>query len=154
MSEQHNPPAAMSDAEVALVRKAFEYRGSETFAPRGSSEGASERESEGVSVWDRARTQLRRTIVGTPVSKSSAKKIKKIPRGKKVVKSSPRFVRGLSLATAVFVLMLMPLLGVVASAIAIAITGRALLVGRIRGPLLIATGLVHILAWLLLFRVA
>lgn len=152
MSQEPYVPVGMSDAEVALLQQAHEYRGSDLFGSPEDSRSTVAEELTVKEVWDRARTQLRRKVIGSKVKgkKSKSKSSKRV----KALKTKASFVRGGALAVAILSLLLVPMFGVLSIAAAIFISGRAVIVGRLRGLMLISMVFVQLLSWALLFRVA
>lgn len=155
MRQEPYVPVGMSDAEVALLQQVHSYRGSELFgAPEDSRSAVEDDELTAKEVWDRARAQLRRKVIGSKsVSKKKGSKFKTGKRNK-AAKPKVGFVRGGALTVAIFSLLLTPMFGVLSSAAAIFISGRAILIGRLRGWMLASMIVVQLLSWALLFRVA
>lgn len=147
-------PVGMSDAEAALLHQAHAYRGSDLFGTPEDSESTSADDLKVTDIWDRARTQLRRKVIGSKSQAPKKSKSSKSRRSAKALKTKVSFVRGGALTVAILALMLAPMFGVLSTAVAIFISGRAVLIGRLRGPMLFSMIVVQLLSWALLFRVA
>lgn len=146
-------PVGMSDAEAALLHQAHQYRGSDLFGSPEDSRSVDSDELTAKDVWDRARTQLRRKVIGSKATTKKSKSTKSRKR-EKSLKTKVSFVRGGALTVAILALMLTPMFGVLSTAAAIFISGRAVLIGRLRGVMLFSMIVVQLLSWALLFQVA
>lgn len=152
MSQEPYYPVAMSDAEAALLKQAHQYRGSDVLTTDAPAEEAEQPIAQ--QAWEQVRTKLRRTVIGAPKRKPSAKSKKSGKSGAKKSAPKAKFVRGGAMTAAILSLMLMPMFGIFSSVAAIIITGRALLIGRLRGVMLVTMAIVQALAWALLFNIA